>query len=315
MMAPAMKVGVLDLGSNSFQLLAAEATGPNDVLERNSKRIGVRIGTRLGEPDDNDEEARQQALDTVGNLIHFARTVDKKMPIITVGKTELHNSEQGTQFLKTVQRRYGITVELLTGEDAAKLTYRGVRSRLTEIRERLGVINISGSSTSIGVGQRRFCFFGESAPIGFLRTQGFDAVTLRKCIDTHCFSIARTVASLGPERWLLSGGTSRALGRVALALARMHHGQLEREDIVSLSQYVRNCPVSELTALGVPMNRAALFPQATALLAELVEYFAIPSIGISSGGLQHGLVLREYERACFAGLTTTNPRANRDGQY
>jgi exopolyphosphatase/guanosine-5'-triphosphate,3'-diphosphate pyrophosphatase len=308
-----MKLGVLDLGSNSFQLLAAVAAGPHEVLERGAKRTTLQVETLLSQSGHDSEQAQKRALDTVGELIRWARTIDSEMPIVAVGKTGLQDTPQGALFLQAVQRRYGITVELLTGEDEAKLTYRGVRSRLTEIRERLSVIDIGGGSVEVSVGQRRFCFFGESLPIGFLRIQELDKRDLQECVRAQCAPFANTISTLGPERWILSGGTSRAFGRIAMALSKMHQGQVQRRDVSWLAKHIRQCSCSELSTLGVPVNRAALFPQAASLLAELVEYFSVPAIGISTGGLRHGLVLREYERACFAGLTATNHRANRDG--
>lgn len=308
-----MKLGVLDLGSNSFQLLAAEATGPNEVLERGARRATLRIETYLNKPGQESELAQRRALDAIGELLRWARSLDPDMPIVAVGKVGLQDTPQGALFLQSVKRRFGVTVELLTGEDEAKLTYRGVRSRLTEIRERLSVIDIGGGSVEISSGQRRFCFFGESLPIGFLRVQALDANALRETVYAHCTTIAQTVNALGPERWILSGGTSRAFGRIAMALSKMHQGRILRSDVRAVNDHVQRCSERDLSALGVPTNRAPLFPRALTLLTELVECFSVPSISISTGGLRQGLVLREYERASFAGLTATNPRANRDG--
>ena len=308
-----MKLGVLDLGSNSFQLLAAEAAGLYEVFERGAKRATLRIETALSKPGVESELAQRKALDAIGDLLRWARTLDSEMPIIAVGKIGLQETPQGALFLQAVKRRFGVTVELLTGEDEAKLTYRGVRSRFTEIRERISVIDIGGGSVEVSTGQRRFCFFGESLPIGFLRIQELDADTLRQTVLEQCSPVVRTVSSLGPERWILSGGTSRAFGRIAMALGRIHQGQIRRRDIKLINNYIQRCSESELAALGVPTNRAALFPRAAALLSELVECFEVPSVSISTGGLRQGLVLREYERACFAGMTATNHRVNRDG--
>jgi exopolyphosphatase/guanosine-5'-triphosphate,3'-diphosphate pyrophosphatase len=308
-----MKVGVLDLGSNSFQLLVATASGPNDLSEHGLKRATLQLETALKQPGLGSEEAQKHALAAVGSLIRWARSLDNKMPIIAVAKRGLQDTPEGVEFLQALRRRYGITVELLDSESEAKLTYRGVRSQLAEVRERLGIIDIGGGSVEVSVGQRRFCFFGASLPCGFLRVQDIDTnEQLRQQLREQFATTVRSVAGLGPERWVMSGGTARAFGRVAIALSMMHGGQIQNNGVIALANHVRRLPRERLAELGVPHNRTALFPQAARLLAELVHCFSIPAIGIASGGLRQGLVLREYERACFAGMSQRDPRANWD---
>jgi exopolyphosphatase/guanosine-5'-triphosphate,3'-diphosphate pyrophosphatase len=307
-----MKLGVLDLGSNSFQLLAAEAAGPNEVVERGQRRATLCLEASFQKDDVASELAEQRAFDAVGQLLRWARARDPEMPIIGIGKTGLQDTERGSNFLGAVQRRYGISVELLSGEDEAKLTYRGVRSRLLEIRERLGVIDIGGGSVEIGVGQRRFCLFGSSLPLGFLRIQSLETSQLVEHVD-HCIGpIARQLAQLGPERWVFSGGTSRAFGRLAIALGRMTGGRIAAADVLDLAERIQHLDETQLANLGVPESRIALFPKAAVLLASLVNACDIPAIGVSTGGLRQGVVLREYERLSFTNPATEKPQANRD---
>jgi len=319
-MGTSMRLGVLDLGSNSFQLLAAEAWGPNEVLERGLRRTAFCFESSLRRREGEGELelharhlARQQGLDAVGGLIRWARALQEDLPILAVGKTGLQDTDAGIGFLQAVQRRYGINVELLSGEDEAKLTYRGVRSRLSEFRDRLGVIDIGGGSVEVSVGQRRFCFFGESLPLGFLRIQDLDDAQLTDKVGSLCSGAVAGVTPLAPARWLFSGGTSRAFGRVAMALGLMRDGQIEQAEVGRLAEHLQQISAEQLGALGVPANRTGMFPRAARLLAELVSRFEIPAIGVSTGGLRQGIVLREYERATFNGMTAKNHRANWDG--
>lgn len=313
-MGNTMRLGVLDLGSNSFRLLAAEAVGPHELIEFGSRSATLCIESALRGQDGLQEHAKKQALDAIGGLIRWARSLEADLPIAAVGKQGLQDSPEGFEFLKAVQRRYGLKVELLSGEDEAKLTYRGVRSRLSEFRPRLGVIDIGGGSVEVSVGQRRFCFLGSSLPIGFLRVQHLDGAELVQHVEAQSHRTAKAAAALAPERWLLSGGTSRAFGRVAMARSAMQGGQIDRAHVRSVSAYVQGLSADELGRLGVPANRVTTFARAAQLLEALVEQFDIPAIGISTGGLRQGLVLREYERAGFAGGASYNQRSHWDGR-
>lgn len=312
-MSNRMKLGVLDLGSNSFQLLVATASGPNELAEHGLRRATLQLETALKQRGVGSEEATMNALASVGSLIRWARSLDDKMPILAVAKRGLQDTPEGVEFLQALCRRYGITVELLDGESEARLTYRGVRSQLAEVRERLCIVDIGGGSVQVSVGQRRFCFFGASLPCGFLRLQDIDAnEQRRRQLDELFAETLPNVTALGPERWVFSGGTARAFGRVAIALSMMHGGQIQNTGVVALAKHISRLPPERLAELGVPRNRTALFPQAGRLLAELVQRFSIPAIGIASGGLRQGLVLREYERASFTGRSLRNPVANWD---
>jgi exopolyphosphatase/pppGpp-phosphohydrolase len=147
-----------------------------------------------------------------------------------------------------------------------------------------------------------------------LRVQQLDRFGIHERVRAQCAAIVPQVSSLGPERWLFSGGTSRAFGRVAIALGCMKNGQITCDQVVHLAERIQGLDAMELACLGVPTNRLDLFPQAASLLAELVSCFSVPAIGISTGGLRQGLVLREYERQSFVGFAAKNPQANRDSR-
>lgn len=148
-----MRVAVVDLGSNSTRLLVADvdpATGRVDELDR---RTTV---TRLAEGVDHTGRLAPAAIDRV----HAALTVyrhaidDLRADATTAVLTSaVRDATDGDAFTASVAERFGLETCVLTGDEEARLTFRGATAqRAGRDPRRLAVIDIGGGSTEIVTG-------------------------------------------------------------------------------------------------------------------------------------------------------------------
>src|SRR4249919_943704 len=141
-----MRVGVVDLGTNSTRLLVADVhDGRVDEVAR-----GLRI-TRLGEGVDKRRKLLPLPIARVRNVLSdYRRELDELNAerVLAIGTSAIRDAENGEAFLGEVEWSYGFATRLLSGEDEAELTRRGVANGRALGDDTL-VLDVGGGSTEL----------------------------------------------------------------------------------------------------------------------------------------------------------------------
>jgi exopolyphosphatase/guanosine-5'-triphosphate,3'-diphosphate pyrophosphatase len=295
----AMNVGALDLGSNSFGMLVGRVRKGGRVEKLAAHKETLRIGDVVAVHGALSDTVFERALDAVRDLADRAREEGAEC-VAAVGTSALRDAANGSDFVRCASERFGIGIHVASGDEEARLVYRGARSALDGVPERALVVDLGGGSAEIAVGDGDECLGVESLPLGFLRvarelelgaTLNGAAVTqvatyVRVAAEPH---VARLVA-FEPRALVLSGGTARSLSRVATALGVR---ELSGVGLRRLATHLAGRDPSHLAVLGVEKTRAPVFGAGIVVLAALVELAGASSVFISQGGLREGIVLRE----------------------
>jgi exopolyphosphatase/guanosine-5'-triphosphate,3'-diphosphate pyrophosphatase len=293
-----MLLGALDLGSNSFHLLVARVDRRGELQKVTGRKAMIRLEEAVAATGRIPPETFSVALAAVGDLVAEARRRGAAT-IVAAGTSALREAENGAHFAAAASLRYGLDVQILTGEDEGRLVYDGARYRAGELPERVGVIDLGGGSAEIAIGDGDACHFAASLPLGFLR--------LARTLDVHgalddarwarvmahvtstALAIRGPVRELSPRAWLLSGGTARALGGV---LGSEPGAAISTRALLRLAErFARSAP-SSLIGMGVEPPRARGFGLGSLVLALLSEELGAPAVRVTSGGLREGLLLR-----------------------
>src|SRR5262245_15630450 len=141
-----MRLGVLDLGSNSFHLTAFWRTSTALVPRQEGRRI-VRLGAAIREGA-IEVLAFSRGLDAMGELLG---ELEQPCPVVAVATSAIREARNGAAFCQAVARRYGIEVEVLSGEEEARLTYAGARV-FAGPTGRLAVVDLGGGSLEMASG-------------------------------------------------------------------------------------------------------------------------------------------------------------------
>src|SRR5215470_12535171 len=118
-----MKLGVLDLGSNSFHLLVARVDGDEIVpLDKHKKMVRLGAGTlRRGRLD---ADAMTRGLAAIAELGERAREQGAHT-IVAVATSALREAQNGREFIDRARAESGIDIEILSGDEEGRLIYRG----------------------------------------------------------------------------------------------------------------------------------------------------------------------------------------------
>src|SRR3954470_6950199 len=163
-----MRVGVVDIGTNSTRLLIADVDdGRVSVLDRES------IVTRLGQGVDATGELSTQATERVfATLADYRERLDRHetQRDVAVLTSAVRDASNGEQFLDEVRRRFRLDAKVLPGDEEARLTFLGATAeRDPGDPTPVVVIDIGGGSTEFIEGQGRTMDFHVSTQAGVVR--------------------------------------------------------------------------------------------------------------------------------------------------
>jgi exopolyphosphatase/guanosine-5'-triphosphate,3'-diphosphate pyrophosphatase len=284
-----VRVGAVDLGTNSTRLLIAEV---EDGTVRELGR-GLRI-TRLGEGVDTRRKLLPVAIARVRNVLSDYRRELERLGAertLAVATSAVRDADNGEAFLGEIEWSYGFDTRLLTGDEEAQLTYRGVASGRT-LAPGTMIVDIGGGSTEVILGERR-----ASLDLGCVRlTERFGEDADASGAYVHdllpdwpveaAIGVAGTVTSLAAlDLGLVDYDPDRVHGHVLTAGAV--DGQLAR---------LASLPLEERRRMpGLEPDRAPVIVAGAAILREILRRYGLDSIEASEHDLLHGVALAAAE--------------------
>lgn len=291
-----MKLAALDLGSNSFHLLVAQTDGVSVLSKVGSDKESLRLGAVVQECGQLSEEAYARALHTVGRMVELARKLGAEK-VMAVATSALRDARNGRTFCDDCSTRFGVEIELLSGDDEARLAYLGARSALPLTTGRALVADVGGGSVELAVGEDRNCESVQSLQLGFLRlARAFPvkepggSARLTRYVQLECEKARWQLGRV--DTLLLSGGTARAIGKLlGGGSASASTGQ-----VLELCDELTRLPIERLLKRGVDPARAATLPAGAAVISGLLAGLGQRELHVSPRGLREGVVLRELSR-------------------
>jgi exopolyphosphatase/guanosine-5'-triphosphate,3'-diphosphate pyrophosphatase len=285
-----MRVGVVDLGTNSTRLLVA------DVDDGHVEELGRRTDiTRLGEGVDERRQLLPLPIARVRNVLSdYRRELDKRGAerVLALGTSAVRDAENGEAFLGEVEWSYGWKTRLLTGEEEADLTCKGVANG-RPIDDKTLVLDIGGGSTelitaatcvSIDIGSVRLTE-------RFLRSDPPTREELEACAaEAHA-----ALPDLEPTSAIGVAGTITSLA--ALALGRydpehVHGRRLSREEVEAQLERLASLPLKERRKLpGLEPERAPVIVAGAVIVDEVLKRYELSGLKVSERDLLHGAAL------------------------
>jgi exopolyphosphatase/guanosine-5'-triphosphate,3'-diphosphate pyrophosphatase len=219
-----VRLGVLDIGSNTGHLLVVDAHGGAAPLPAYSFKRPLRLAEHLDASGAVTETGTAALCDFVAAALVVAedKGCEEMLGFATSAVRDATNSED---VLERVRKEAGVSLAVLPGEDEARLTFLAVRRWFGWSSGRLAVFDIGGGSLEIATGSDEAPDVAQSLPLGagrltreWLRQDPPDPETvraLRKRIRADIARDAGTVLRPGvPDHAVATSKTFRSLARV-----------------------------------------------------------------------------------------------------
>ncbi|MDJ0355151.1 MAG: Ppx/GppA family phosphatase [Actinomycetota bacterium] len=311
-----MRLGVLDIGSNTVHLLLVDAhPGARPVPFASHKRSLSLV--QYLDPEGNISDAGQHELiEFMLEAWEFAAK-HKAKDLLAFCTSAIREATNGAEVLARVQRETTIALEELTGEEEAEMTFFAVRRWYGWGAGTILNLDIGGGSFEIAMGQNELPAIANSVALGAGRLtldwlpedppSAKSVKDLRKHIRaTLKEPVAQTLKLGTPNLVTGSSKTFRALARITGA-APSSMGPYIRRDLLLSDLGLWTQRLAAMTAadrLHLPGVSTARAHQvlAGALVAEAaLQLFNVQSVQICPWALREGLILRRLDQLVFDG--------------
>jgi exopolyphosphatase/guanosine-5'-triphosphate,3'-diphosphate pyrophosphatase len=301
-----MRMGVLDIGSNTGHLLVVDAYRGGPPVPAHSFKETLKLSEQL----DGSGAVTQEGLARLVKYVREAREQAEDQGCSTVlafATSAVRDAVNSDEVLDTVREETGVDVEVLSGEDEARLTFLAVRRWFGWSAGRVGVFDIGGGSLELAVGADEDPSVASSLPLGAGRlTRDWLAVgrpydDLRLFVRAEIADVAGAILRGGPfDRAVATSKTFRSLARICGA-APYEDGPyvrrtLSRVDLVTAVGQLATLGDDEIATLpGVSPDRAHQM-RAGALVAEAtMDLFQLEELEICPWALREGVLLRHMD--------------------
>lgn len=300
-----MRVAAIDIGTNSTRLLVADvATGRVDELFRRS--IVTRLGDRVDLTGRLADDAQQRVFDVIaGYRDEFTQA--GATVVRGVATSAVRDAANGADFVAEIDRRYGVSIDLIGGDREAELTYAGACSGDALDGDRSVVVDIGGGSTEFIVGEAGTLLFHVSTDIGAVRhserflpsdpPSAAELAALRAAVGAEIDERVPKARREGVRRCVAVAGTPTVLASVDLALEpfdpwKVHGHDLTRENTETLLARLAALPLAERRRVtGLHPDRAPTIVAGAAILAETLAAFALDRATVSEHDILYGIAL------------------------
>jgi exopolyphosphatase/guanosine-5'-triphosphate,3'-diphosphate pyrophosphatase len=306
-----MRLGVLDVGSNTVHLLVVDAHRGAAPLPAYSHKTELRLAEYL----DKDGKIAQTGSDGLVSFVKEASELaeDKGCEsVLAFATSALREAPNGEKVLDRVRKETGVDLQVLTGEDEARLTFLAVRRWFGWSSGRLAVFDIGGGSLEIAAGSDEEPTVAVSVPLGAgrLTREGLshdppdkdEVRALRKRIRMEMAAVAGDVLRAGrPQRSVATSKTFRSLARICGAPPSEEGPYvprvLDREDLAQWMPKLTKMSAAERAELpGVSAGRS-LQLLAGALVADAaMDLFDLPSLEVCPWALREGVILSRLDQ-------------------
>ncbi|AWB93565.1 Ppx/GppA phosphatase family protein [Aeromicrobium chenweiae] len=301
-----MRMGVLDIGSNTGHLLVVDAFRGGPPVPAHSYKEPLRLAEQL----DADQAVTEEGLSRLVKYVVEARAVaaDKGCTtILAFATSAVRDAVNADEVIATVNEASGLDLQVLSGEDEARLTFLAVRRWFGWSSGRLGVFDIGGGSLEIASGSDESPDVARSMALGAGRLTrewleaGRSAADLRLHVRAVIADGAGAVLRGGPfDRAVATSKTFRSLARICGAAPSAEgpyvRRLLHRNDLSALVESLRTMRPEAIAALpGVSPDRAHQM-HAGAIVAEAaMDLFGLSELAICPWALREGVLLEHLD--------------------
>jgi len=305
-----MRLGVLDVGSNTVHLLVVDAHQGARPLPAFSHKTELRLADQLDNGSGLSEQGESHLLGVVEDALRIAE--DKGVEeLIAFATSAVREAKNGEQVLARIREQTGAQINVMTGHEEARLTFLAARRWFGWSSGRLLVIDIGGGSLEVATGIDEEPDAVASLPLGAGRLtrdwfvddppSAGDVRRLRKHVRAQ---IARQVGGLlrqgPPDHVVGTSKTFRQLARIASAATsaclstRLTY--VPSPDGAALAERLPTMSQAERARLpGVSASRVAQLPAGAIVADAILDLLGVDQIELCPWALREGVILRRLD--------------------
>lgn len=306
-----MKIGTIDIGTNSMRLLIADVQ--DNKIENRKKYINT---TRIGQGVDQEGYITKDALErNLKSLKEFSDKCkeEKCEKIYCMGTSALRDSKNGLDFVNEAKKLTDIDVKIICGEEESNLGFMGVlQGTQGNKKEDILVIDIGGGSTEFIVGNEKGIKFCKSENVGALRmTEKFittDPISdeefnnMATFIEDTISSTIDKLKTMNISKIVGIGGAITSLSAMnqqleLYSMEKVHNSVVTKKDLEKILQNLKIMTLNDKKTLkGLQPKRADIITAGVKILHIVMKKLEFEKIMISEYDNLEGLMCQNSKK-------------------
>lgn len=287
-------IGVIDIGSNSVRLVIYDALKRHMRPIFNEKML-CGLGSDLGRTGRLPAKGKKDALACFARYVNIARS----LPVVelrAIATAALRDAADGEDFIALLEKETGIRVEIISGEEEARLAALGVQATFYQPHGLAG--DLGGGSLELTRLIHGTPGEGVSLKLGVLRLwqqAGNDVGKLRRLLN-DALSDVPWIARDEFHDFYAIGGSFRTIARIHMRrvnypLRLLHQYHISARELKKFSEDMLRLNLNALGMLkGMPQERAHMFIPSLIALQTIAEHASVEEIVVCAGGIREGLL-------------------------
>ena len=305
-----MRLGVLDVGSNTVHLLVVDAHQGARPLPAFSHKEELHLADHLDAQNRLTSECAESLLNFVRDALEIAE--DKGVhDLVAFATSAVRAAANGDEVLAWIEAETNVSIQVLPGTEESRLTFLAARRWLGWSSGRLLLLDIGGGSLEIAAGQDEDPSVAVSLPLGANRlTRDWltsdppdrdEVRKMRKHVRVEIAGAASAIRSAGaPDQCVATSKTFRQLARITGAAPSSEGPYVQRvlrhDDVTDLANQLAKMTIAERAQLpGVSLLRAPKLAAGAIVADAAMDLFQIPALEICPWALREGVILRRMD--------------------
>ncbi len=311
------RYAAIDIGSNSVRMLAADVSAGQPPRILASDREVTRLGASVFRSGAISDEAAAFVCSVLRRMTESFRQFDV-VGVRAVATAAVRDATNGHQFLEFASEAVGAPVEVISGQEEARLIHLGVQSRWPHPKHRVLMIDVGGGSAEIVSSESGKLVEAFSKPLGavrltsvFLRDDPPDPLQvhqLEQFIDERLSVVLRHLGGVKFDRAIATSSTAAALICAANRIPRARRDEADRHraTLPQIRRIFRDLAErsreQRARIPGIGPRRAEIVVAGVAVLRRVIEHFRMPSLYYSTAGVRDGIIADLFARRVGADL-------------
>jgi len=304
-----MRLGVLDVGSNTVHLLIVDAHPGAPPTPAVSHKTELRLSELLDDDGSIGAQGRAQLVSFVTESVAMAEDAGAEQ-VVAFATSAVRDATNSEAVLAEVRERCGVELAVLSGDDEARLTFLAVRRWYGWSAGHLLVLDIGGGSLEVAAGRDEEPLVAYSLPLGAGRLTrdlsgdppGRDEVkTLRKAVRARFARDLGLITRVGlPDRAVGTSKTFRSLARIT-GSAPSEQGPyvrrvLRHDDLAAwLPKLAAMSSAQRAELPGVSASRAGQLLAGALVADAAMDLLGLSELDICPWALREGVILRRID--------------------
>ena len=306
-----MRMGVIDVGSNTVHLLAVDAYWGAHPFAASSYKMTLRLSEHTEENGDISKTGRAKLIEFVQGCTVKAEDwgIETLMGFATSAIREAPN---GDEVLDAVKKETGVELQVLSGEDESRLTFLAARRWFGWSSGRLMLVDIGGGSLELAAGIDEDPDVALSLPLGAGRVtrerlsgdppKPAQVKAVRKEIRTEIARVMRDLKKVGePDRYVGTSKTIRSLARMCGAAPSGEGAYarrvLPRDELKALVPKLGKLTGAQRCDLpGVSEERCHQVLAGALVIEAVMDLVDIESLVVCPWALREGVILNTLDQ-------------------